>query len=305
MQHPKILQLTVKGHQRHRFVQAGRRISSGAAIVFLCEEARSDEDVVLVTFYKITQLDLGTHSMKLGSVGIKDITCPVSIREKNGSRQNTVASISLQAAMPHHFRENCVSTFIKVLNTHQQDMSSSIFPDMLADIRKELQAEEATVSMTFPYFIAKKAPVSETSSLMEYLCRFTGSINDDLLTISVWVPVTTLCPCSKEISAAGAHNQRAEVNLNVKQKRFLWLEDLITLVEGCGSSELYALLKRPDEKYVTERAYDNPMFVEDVVRQVAQQALKHPDIAWFSVGVESFESIHKHSAYAFIDSDEM
>ncbi len=243
--------------------------------------------------------------MKLGSVGIRDITCPITIPEKNGSRQHTVASINLQASMPHRFRENCVSTFIKMLNDHQQEMSSSIFPAMLARIRDELQAEKAAVAMTFPYFIAKTAPVSRTASLMEYRCRFSGSLDDDKLTISVWVPVTTLCPCSKEISSAGAHNQRAEVNLNVKQRRFLWLEDLIALVEECGSSELYALLKRPDEKYVTERAYNNPMFVEDVVRQVAQQALKHPDIAWFSVGVESFESIHKHSAYAFTDSDEM
>lgn len=244
--------------------------------------------------------------MKLGSVGIKNITCPVSIREKNGSRQNTVASISLQASMPQRFRENCVSTFIRVLNTYQQDMSSSIFPAMLADIQVELQAEKAEVAMTFPYFIAKTAPVSDTSSLMEYQCGFTGSIGGaDRLILSVWVPVTTLCPCSREISDAGAHNQRAEVNLNVRQKRFIWLEDLISLVEECGSAELYALLKRPDEKYVTEQAYNNPMFVEDVVRKVGQQALKHPDISWFSVGVESFESIHKHSAYAFIDSNEM
>ena len=243
--------------------------------------------------------------MKPGSVGVGEITCPITIRQKNGSRQHTVADISMQASMPHRFRENCVSTFLEVLNAHQQEMSSSVFPTMLARIKDELQAEKAEVAMTFPYFIAKTAPVSGTTSLMEYQCRFSGSLDDDKLTISIWVPLTTLCPCSKEISTAGAHNQRAEVNLNVKQRRFIWLEDLITLVEECGSSELYALLKRPDEKYVTELAYNNPMFVEDVVRQVAQQAFKHPDIAWFSVSVESFESIHKHSAYAFTDSDEM
>jgi GTP cyclohydrolase I len=141
---------------------------------------------------------------------------------------------------------------------------------------------------------------------MEYPCRFTGSVGkDEDFMLSVWVPVTTLCPCSKEISAGGAHNQRAEVNLNIKFSGFIWLEDLIDLVESAASSQVYALLKRPDEKYVTEQAYDNPMFVEDVVRRVAELAKEHKDISWFSVSAESFESIHKHSAYAYVDSNEI
>jgi GTP cyclohydrolase I len=162
--------------------------------------------------------------------------------------------------------------------------------------------------MAFPYFLAKKAPVSGTSSLMEYECAFQGTAGErNQLFVRVTVPVTTLCPCSKEISTAGAHNQRAEVCLKVEPRgnKFIWLEDLIALVEECGSCELFALLKRPDEKYVTEAAYDNPMFVEDVVRMVAQKALAHPDIAWFSIGVESFESIHKHSAFAYVDSRDL
>jgi GTP cyclohydrolase I len=160
--------------------------------------------------------------------------------------------------------------------------------------------------MTFPYFIDKKAPVSDTHSLMEYSCGFSGGIGDDEgFILSVSVPVTTLCPCSKEISAGGAHNQRAEVTLNVKFKDFIWVEDLISMVEQSASCELYALLKRPDEKYVTEKAFNNPMFVEDVVRKVAVLALADPNITWFSAGVESFESIHKHSAYAYVDSDEI
>jgi len=244
--------------------------------------------------------------VKLQSVGIKDFICPVSIREKKGSLQQTVATISMKAAMPHHVRESCVSVFTSILNTYKEDISATIFPRMLAEVRKKLHADKAVIEMTFPYFIAKKAPVSQTASLMEYQCSFTGSINkkaDLLLTVSV--PVTTLCPCSKEISSAGAHNQRAEVTLTVRPLRFIWLEDLISLIEGCGSCQLYALLKRPDEKFVTEEAYANPMFVEDVVRMVAQLSLRHPDIDWFSVGVESFESIHKHSAYAYVDSEDL
>lgn len=246
------------------------------------------------------------NRMKLQSVGIKDFTCPVSIREKSGSLQQTVASILLRAAMPHHVRESCVSVFIHALNKYKEDMSATIFPSLLAEVREQLQAENAQLEMSFPYFIAKHAPITRTTSLMEYNCSFTGSINqqEDLL-LSVSVPVTTLCPCSKEISHSGAHNQRAEVHLTIRPLKFIWLEDLISLVESCGSCDLYALLKRPDEKFVTEEAYANPMFVEDVVRKVSQKVLEHGDIDWFSVGVESFESIHKHSAYAFVDSSDL
>ena len=208
--------------------------------------------------------------------------------------------------MPHHVRESCVSVFTDALHAYKEDMSATIFPDLLAEVRTKLQAEKAEMTMSFPYFIEKEAPVTRTTSLMEYKCSFTGSINEKKnLLLSVSVPVTTLCPCSKEISSNGAHNQRAEVELTVKTLKFIWLEDLITLVEKCGSCQLYALLKRPDEKFVTEKAYANPMFVEDVVRMVSQQALAHPDIDWFSVGVESFESIHKHSAYAYVDSKDL
>ncbi len=244
--------------------------------------------------------------MKLHSVGIKQFTCPVSIREQNGTPQQTVAEISMQAAMPREFRESCVGVFTDVLAKYRQDMHADIFPKLLAEVQDELQAERAQMEMRFPYFISKQAPATGTDSLMEYDCSFIGSIDTDrTLLLTVIVPVTTLCPCSKEISDAGAHNQRAEVTLTVRPHRFIWLEELISMVEECGSCEVYALLKRPDEKVVTEKAYANPMFVEDVVRKVAQKAQTHPDIGWFSVGVESFESIHKHSAYAFVDSDDL
>jgi GTP cyclohydrolase I len=245
--------------------------------------------------------------MKLKTAGIKDIKYPIKVREKGGGLQETVARVNLHANMPRSLRETCVSTFIGVLNKYQNDMNVNILPDLLAEIKEELQAESARLEMTFPYyFIEKKAPVSRTASLMEYTCRFTGGLGkDEDFILSVWVPATTLCPCSKEISAIGAHNQRAEINLNIKFSGFIWLEDMISMVESCASCEVYALLKRPDEKHVTETAYNNPMFVEDVARKVAETALAHPDIYWFSVGVESFESIHKHSAYAYIDSNEM
>ncbi len=244
--------------------------------------------------------------VKLKTIGIKNIRYPIRVREKHGGLQETVASIDLRVSLPRQFRGTCVATFIAVLNKYQDDLSVAIFADLLAELKEELQAESAHVAMTFPYFIEKRAPISDTPSLMEYTCRFTGGTGgEEDFVLSTWVPTTTLCPCSKEISDFGAHNQRAEINLNVKFKGFIWVEDLIRLVETSASCEVFALLKRPDEKYVTETAYQNPMFVEDVARRVAQTAARHPHIQWFSVGVESFESIHKHNAYAFIDSDEM
>ncbi len=244
--------------------------------------------------------------MKIQSVGIKDIQIPVRIREKNGGLQNSVATVSLQVNMPGEHRESCVHIFTSVLNKYMDEMSVTNFPELLAEVKEGLCAESARLEMSFPYFIEKQAPVSKTRSLMEYECSFTGELgtdNDFILTVKV--PITTLCPCSKEISQAGAHNQRAEVTLNVKFKKFIWVEDLIRMIEDSSSCELWALLKRPDEKYVTEKAFENPMFVEDVVRKVAVSALDDPQITWFSASVESFESIHKHSAYAYVDSDEI
>lgn len=244
--------------------------------------------------------------MKIKSVGISNIQLPVRIREKNGGLQNSVATVSLQASLPGQYRDSCVSSFTSILNKYMEDLSVSNFKELLSEVKDSLFAESARVEMSFPYFIEKKAPVSGTRSLMEYECSFTGMVGtDDDFILSVRVPVTTLCPCSKEISDAGAHNQRAEVTLNVKFSHFIWVEDLIRMIEDASSCELWALLKRPDEKYVTERAYQNPMFVEDVVRKVAVSALDDPKIIWFSASVESFESIHKHSAYAYVDSNEI
>ncbi len=244
--------------------------------------------------------------MKIKSVGIENIQIPVRIREKKGGLQNSVASVSLQVSLPGDSSKSCVHTFTAVLNKYMDEMSVTSFPELLKEVQADLHAKSARLTMFFPYFIEKKAPVSGTRSLMEYNCCFTGEVgtdNDFILTVTV--PVTTLCPCSKEISDVGAHNQRAEVTLNVKFKKFIWVEDLIRMVEESASCELWALLKRPDEKYVTEQAYQNPMFVEDVVRKVAVAAEGDPKITWFSASVESFESIHKHSAYAYVDSHEI
>jgi len=244
--------------------------------------------------------------MHIQTVGVKDIKAPVRVKEKSGKLQNTIATISMQAKLADQHAGNCVETFTAILNDSIGEISVTSFSSILTRVKEALGAKSVRLEMSFPYFINKKAPVSNTHSLMEYSCTFSGGIgSDERFILSVRVPVTTLCPCSKEISTNGAHNQRAEVTLNVKFNNFIWAEDLISMVEESASCELYALLKRPDEKYVTEKAFNNPMFVEDVVRKVAVLALENPDITWFSAGVESFESIHKHSAYAYVDSDEV
>ncbi|EKD37184.1 MAG: hypothetical protein ACD_75C01226G0006 [uncultured bacterium] len=244
--------------------------------------------------------------MHIRTVGLKGLKAPVKVKERSGKLQNTIATISMQAHLLESNKDNCVETFTSILNNYLGELSVTSFRTILAHLKDGLQAKSVRLEMAFPYFLDKKAPVSHTHSLMEYTCTFSGGVGEDEgFILSVIVPVTTLCPCSKEISAGGAHNQRAEVTLNVKFRNFIWAEDLIELIEKSASCEVYALLKRPDEKFVTEKAFNNPMFVEDVVRKVAVSALADPNITWFSAGVESFESIHKHSAYAYVDSDEV
>lgn len=244
--------------------------------------------------------------MKIRNVGFKELQTPVTITEKGGRQQPTIATISMQAELNDGAGSSSTNDFLRIAENFSGNITITSFSTLLPLLQHELDARSVRLAIEFPYFIDKKAPVSDTHSLMEYRVKFSGGIGEDKgFILSVTVPVTTLCPCSKEISEAGAHNQRAEVRLNVKFSKPIWAEDLIALVEKSASCELYALLKRPDEKYVTEKAYNNPMFVEDVVRKVAVEALKHPDINWFSASVESFESIHNHSAYAYVDSDEL
>ncbi len=244
--------------------------------------------------------------MKIKNVGFAGLQSPVRIQQQDGTPQHTIASISMQAQLADTTKDSSLTDFTRILDGFPDNFSIASFSTLLPILQRQLNARSVRLTMEFPYFIRKIAPVSKTYSLMEYRIKFSGGIGEDKgFILSVIVPVTTLCPCSKEISDAGAHNQRAEVRLKVKFSTPIWAEELIRMVEECASCELYALLKRPDEKYVTEKAYNNPMFVEDVVRKVAVAALDHPDITWFSASVESFESIHNHSAYAYVDSDEL
>jgi GTP cyclohydrolase I len=251
------------------------------------------------------QSSADTRRIPINKVGIKDIRHPVKIRERNGSDQHVVANFNMYVDLPHNFKGTHMSRFVQILNNHEREISIESFKTMLKEMAERLEANAGHIEMKFPYFINKAAPVTGVESLLDYDVMFIGDIiNDELkIKVKVIVPVTSLCPCSKKISDYGAHNQRSHVTVTVEIKDFMWIEELIELVEKEASCELYGLLKRPDEKFVTERAYDNPKFVEDMVRDVATRLNEEPRILYYVVESENFESIHNHSAYALIERD--
>lgn len=243
------------------------------------------------------------RKIRIDKVGVKGLKHPIEIADKAKTRQSTVATIALSVDLPHHFKGTHMSRFVEVLNSHGSLIHVENIPKILHSLQKKLESKTAHLDMEFPFFLEKKAPVSGSLGLVDYVARFeavaTGRKTD--FRVTVIVPVATLCPCSKAISDRGAHNQRGYVTLSVEFKKTIWIEDMIAMIEESASCELYSLLKRPDEKYVTEKAYDNPVFVEDLVRNVALRCNKHPDIVWYRVEAENMESIHNHSAYAMIE----
>ncbi len=246
-----------------------------------------------------------TRRLAINKVGIKDIRHPVRVRDRSGGEQHTIATFNMYVNLPHNFKGTHMSRFVEILNVPGREISVDSFKDMLTEMTGRLEAEAGHIEMTFMYFVTKAAPVSAVRSLMDYEVTFIGEIRDGrpAMNVKVVVPVTSLCPCSKKISKYGAHNQRSHVTVNVRVQDFIWIEDIIDLVEKEASCELYGLLKRPDEKYVTERAYDNPKFVEDMVRDIAAKLNQDDRVAAYAVESENFESIHNHSAYAMIEHD--
>ena len=252
------------------------------------------------------QAHADTRHLPINKVGVKDIFHPVRVRDRSGGEQHTVANFNMYVFLPHNFKGTHMSRFVEILNSHEREVSVESFEPMLREMVRKLEAETGHIEMNFPYFINKAAPVSGVLSLMDYEVTFVGEIHEGgryEFTMKVVVPVTSLCPCSKKISAYGAHNQRSHVTVTTTTNNHLWIEELVQMVEAQASCELYGLLKRPDEKYVTERAYDNPKFVEDMVRDVAGVMNREPRIDAFIVESENFESIHNHSAYALIEQN--
>ena len=243
------------------------------------------------------------RELRIDKVGVRGLRFPIQVRDKAHAIQNTVATIGLFVDLPKEFKGTHMSRFVEVLNAHGEVIHVENLRDILMALQEKLKAATSHLEMEFPYFMTKKAPVSGKESLMDYMARFDaaacGTEIDFVLTVKA--NVTTLCPCSKAISANGAHNQRGEVTVQLRFTKPIWIEDVIEIIERSASSELYALLKREDEKAVTERAYDNPVFVEDLVRNVAVKLNAHPDVRWYKVEAENYESIHNHNAYACIE----
>ncbi|HJW25178.1 MAG TPA: GTP cyclohydrolase FolE2 [Rhodocyclaceae bacterium] len=251
------------------------------------------------------QSSADTRQLAINKVGIKSIRHPVKVRDKSSGVQHTIAVFNMYVGLPHNFKGTHMSRFVEILNSHEREISVESFPIMLKEMVERLEAETGHIEMNFPYFINKTAPVSGVQSLMDYDVTFMGDIchGEISTSVKVVVPVTSLCPCSKKISERGAHNQRSHVTVEARTNQFVWIEELVQLVEREASCELYGLLKRPDEKFVTERAYDNPKFVEDMVRDVAARLNAELRIDAYVVESENFESIHNHSAYALIERD--
>lgn len=239
--------------------------------------------------------------LPIDKVGVRGLRYPVVLLDKAHRRQHTVARISMYVDLPQQFRGTYMGRFVEILNRYHREIDIHKLGSILRDIRRELEARSAQLEMDFPYFIEKRAPVTGAVGLMDYRCSVVASLDERFrIRLGAAVPVATLCPCSKDMAEVSAHNQRAEIRVAVEFRDFLWLEDLIDLVEDCGSSEVYSLLRREDEKHLTEQAFENPAFVEDVVRKVALRLEEHPLVTGFEVAVESFESIHNHDVYACI-----
>jgi GTP cyclohydrolase I len=243
------------------------------------------------------------RELRIDKVGVRGLRFPIQIRDKAHRFQNTIATIGMFVDLPKEFKGTHMSRFIEVLNAHGGVMHVENIPDVLFAMQKRLNSTTSHLEMDFPFFMTKQAPVTRMEGLMDYTARFdaTACGREIDFVLTVQANVTTLCPCSKAISAYGAHNQRGTVTVQLRSSNTVWIEDVIAIIEASASAELFSLLKREDEKAVTERAYENPVFVEDLVRNVALKLNAHPDVTWYKVEAENAESIHNHNAYASIE----
>jgi len=248
------------------------------------------------------QQSADTRKIAIDKVGVKGVRYPIVVLDKNHTKQHTVADVNMYVELPHQFKGTHMSRFVEILNHYRGEVTFHNMDKILQEMKDRLESDCAHMELDFSYFIEKTAPVSKAKGLMSYECRFIGTLRDEKdFVLEVQVPMTSLCPCSKEISAYGAHNQRSCVTVAIRAHEMVWIEDLIEWIEQCGSAPVYSLLKREDEKAVTEQAYENPMFVEDIVRSVTEMLKSKDAVDWFRVECENFESIHNHSAYATLE----
>jgi len=253
---------------------------------------------------KDIQSQTDKRNIPINKVGVRDIEYPIILDDPEQGKQNSIAKVDMCVDLPHHYRGTHMSRFVEILHHYHKESIVDNLEDLLKEMKEKLEAEKAYIQLDFPYFMQKSAPKTKYKSMLSYQCKFNAMLDDDFnLILSVKVPVVLLCPCSKEISKKNAHNQRAYVEVEVRYKELVWIEEIVEIVEKSASQEIYTLLKRPDEKFITESSYENPKFVEDVVREVAQKLKKHENIVDYRIQANSNESIHNHIAYAMVRSE--
>lgn len=260
-------------------------------------------DQTALTALRDTQSEPDHRRIVIDRVGVKNLRFPIRVAVGPGDTQSTIATVQLTVELPHEFKGTHMSRFLEVIQAHGPVLRPGDIGHLLRVLNKRLHSERSHADFEFPFFLEKKAPVTGAAGLVDYTARFSATADEkthDLVT-TVLANVTTLCPCSKAISASGAHNQRGSVALSLRAAKPLPLAEMVAIIERSASSELYSVLKRPDEKAVTERAYANPVFVEDLVRNIAAEVNADPRITWWRVEAENFESIHNHNAYALVE----
>lgn len=247
------------------------------------------------------------RQLEIEQAGVSDLRYPIVVLDRRREKQNTIARLSMSVGLPQHLKGTHMSRFLEILHSGRGELTMRTLPTMLREVKEKLDAETARIQARFPYFMEKAAPVSGAKSLMDYECTFTGEVNGGAMdfVLGVTVPVTSLCPCSKAISDYGAHNQRGFIDIEVRsvtsaggEPALIWIEELVEVAEQSASAPIYPLLKRSDERYVTMQAFDNPVFVEDMVRNVGTRLRSDERVAWFKVRAKNDESIHNHCAFA-------
>ena len=250
------------------------------------------------------------RNIPIKQVGVSGLTYPIMVLDGSGLLIPSVATIAMSVYLPHHFKGTHMSRFVEVLNEHRGEVTMRTLPTILSAIKARLDSSSAKIRVEFPYFVEKRAPVTDSHGMMDYLCVFEAETwgTEDRFLLTVTVPVTSLCPCSKEISDYGAHNQRGYITITVRTNvgsddlpQFILIEELIEIAEKSASAPVYPLLKRADERHVTMQAYDNPVFVEDMVRNAAVQLDADDRICWYQVRAVNHESIHNHEAFAEVE----
>lgn len=254
---------------------------------------------MIKNYLKDTQNEKDNRNITIDNVGIEDLEYPIRIKDKQNQIQSTVAQVKMSVVLPKHFRGTHMSRFLEIIHEYCDVISITKIKKIVQAMLDKFEADESSIEISFPYFIEKEAPVSKIKSFLSYQCRLIAEKKKDFdLIVEVIVPIHSFCPCSREISKYGGHNQRGTIKVQVRMSHLILIEELVQMAEESASAEIYSLMKRVDEKHITEKAYENPRFVEDIMREMVIKLENDDRVIWYNVRVKNFESIHNHNAFA-------